>query len=289
MHMKICIMHKNVCARKQLLVNLSKFQQISFGIFFAAICISCAVNFAMCIRGKMLENNSKTPKNKYLVQKNNQAENPTQEKQIYITGQLILQNNLLSRYIEKKTGLTCVHKLPSEISPISIAETGQKTLILRDFQGIDIDHLWNWMYVNFGSNISECFIALFNVQPGLGTEDNAIKYYVRGIFYENDPPENIAKGVQAILNGDLWFSRQILTNHILDNRYSAVLLPKTQISLTPREKQILRMIASGATNNDIGDKLFISLSTVKTHIYNIYKKINVSNRIQAVLWVSWNI
>jgi DNA-binding CsgD family transcriptional regulator len=48
------------------------------------------------------------------------------------------------------------------------------------------------------------------------------------------------------------------------------------------------MVASGATNEQISDRLFLSRHTVKTHVYNIFKKINVTNRLQAALWAAKN-
>lgn len=60
-------------------------------------------------------------------------------------------------------------------------------------------------------------------------------------------------------------------------------------TLTPRESQTLLYIASGATNQEIADKLCISVSTVKAHIYNSFKKINVDNRLQAALWAANNL
>jgi len=56
--------------------------------------------------------------------------------------------------------------------------------------------------------------------------------------------------------------------------------------LTPRQIEIIAMIAVGATNDEIADKLCISPHTVKTHLYRIFKKINVPNRIQAALWAA---
>jgi LuxR family transcriptional regulator of csgAB operon len=54
--------------------------------------------------------------------------------------------------------------------------------------------------------------------------------------------------------------------------------------LTCKEVKILEAIVGGHTNQDIADKIFLSPHTVKTHIYNLYKKIGVTNRVQAVNW-----
>ncbi len=56
--------------------------------------------------------------------------------------------------------------------------------------------------------------------------------------------------------------------------------------LTPRQVEILALVAVGATNEQIADKLCISPQTVKSHLYNIFKKINVPNRVQAALWAA---
>lgn len=54
-------------------------------------------------------------------------------------------------------------------------------------------------------------------------------------------------------------------------------------TLTTREKEILTLVAKGFSNKDISDKLFVSELTVKTHLKNIFKKLNVSSRTQAIL------
>ncbi len=59
--------------------------------------------------------------------------------------------------------------------------------------------------------------------------------------------------------------------------------------LTERQIQILALVAVGATNDEIADKLCISPHTVKTHLYRIFKNINVPNRVQASLWAAKNL
>lgn len=61
------------------------------------------------------------------------------------------------------------------------------------------------------------------------------------------------------------------------------------LNLTRKEIEILKMAASGAQENEIAKELFISRHTVKTHLSNIYKKIDAKNRFQAILWAAENL
>lgn len=55
-----------------------------------------------------------------------------------------------------------------------------------------------------------------------------------------------------------------------------------KLNLTNREHEILKLITNGKSNAEIADKLFLSVSTVKTHVSNLYSKMNVKSRAQAV-------
>lgn len=55
-----------------------------------------------------------------------------------------------------------------------------------------------------------------------------------------------------------------------------------KLNLTNREYQILKLIVQGYSNSDIADTLFLSLSTIKTHVSNLYTKMNVKSRFQAI-------
>ena len=204
---------------------------------------------------------------------------------LHVVGQNPLQNELLGSFLEKKidakiTTSTAFHQT------IFSDDSGVKQLILFDCMSITIDSLWTKMGSGTEFFPSECLISFFNVERTLGIEKDAVGHGIRGIFYANEPLDIFVKGVKAIFEGELWYSRKTVSKCLLEARASFKAPASSTVSLTHREKEILIEIASGASNQDIADALFLSLHTVKTHIYNIYKKIKVSNRLQATLWAA---
>ena len=65
-----------------------------------------------------------------------------------------------------------------------------------------------------------------------------------------------------------------------DNRIPAPLVE----ALTPREKQVLQLLAQGLSNKAIADKLILGPCTIKTHLHNIYRKLKVRNRTSAAIF-----
>jgi len=90
---------------------------------------------------------------------------------------------------------------------------------------------------------------------------------------------NLLARVEALLRRSSW--KQEKENSIPSNLVFASDDPVD--TLTAREKEVLSLVAQGSNNQEIADKLFVREVTVKTHLNNIFKKLNVSNRTQAVL------
>jgi len=147
-------------------------------------------------------------------------------------------------------------------------------------------------YIDYQANenriIQQDFLALSNISPGLGFEERIMSCGAHGFFYTHDSLEQMAKGVRTIFNGELWISRKIMAESLKKNHQYTNERENCSV-LTPREVEILTMMATGVTNAKISDKLCISPHTVKTHIYNIFKKIDVPNRLQASLWATKNL
>jgi LuxR family transcriptional regulator, positive regulator of biofilm formation len=208
---------------------------------------------------------------------------------IHIIGNNKLQNELLLSYLKDKIGLKgkCLLKLEPDHITIN-SRSAQPKFILIDCKTIDIINCWDEINCLKESSPSQCFVALCNVDAKIEIEKMAMGNGIDGVFYDNDLPQTIPKGIVAILNGDLWYSRKTMTKFLLEPKRSASSSKNiyTDDLLTFREREVLALIASGLNSREVSEKLFISSHTVKTHIYNIYNKINVTNRLQATLWAA---
>ena len=123
-------------------------------------------------------------------------------------------------------------------------------------------------------------------------EQAGIRAGVHGFFYRQDGLPLLVKGFQAVLRGEVWVSRQALVKSVMERAAEAGGAEYRRVRkarLTTREIEILLLVSAGANNTEIADKLFISHHTVKTHLYNIFQKIGVPNRLQAALWAAHNL
>ena len=214
---------------------------------------------------------------------------PLDDRVIVIIGPRSLQNGLMGHFLEEKTGAEClVIADASQIPAVDDEEEGDPRLILGDCLEKDLDSCMADLESCGEPVLSRDYVVLFNVSPGLKIEENALRRGVKGFFYEQDPLEVFPRGLAAILKGEIWVSRDIMTKFIPDDKAPDPSRMEASI-LTPREIEILSLVAVGAKNEEIAEKLFISSNTVKTHIYNIFKKIDVPNRLQAALWAAKNL
>ena len=74
-----------------------------------------------------------------------------------------------------------------------------------------------------------------------------------------------------------------LVNLTLDLKEKDESASTTGVELTEREREILKWITDGKSNKEISDSLFVSVETVKSHVKNLYKKLNVKNRVEAAM------
>jgi len=209
---------------------------------------------------------------------------------ICIVGPRRLQNELLASFLTGATHAACSQASNlEEIPPAEKTTSPRPRLLLWEFQANDCDACCSWLEKTCQGKSGKDMVALFNMHPETGNEERFLKLGVRGFFYLHDSSSLLLKGIKHILDGELWVSREILNKVVLERKWSEPLGGKPAHPLTSREIEILLMLSAGSKNEEIADKFCISPNTVKTHVYNIFKKIDVPNRLQAALWALKNL
>jgi len=120
---------------------------------------------------------------------------------------------------------------------------------------------------------------------------NAAKGGARGYVPKGVPSATLLQAIKAVHNGNSWIDKEIPCWEVFEeiargHSVSSAAAPQLDESiktLTKREMEILRLVAEGLTNEEIGKKIFISEKTVKTHLTNIFDKLKVNNRFKAAL------
>ena len=103
----------------------------------------------------------------------------------------------------------------------------------------------------------------------------AIEAGAVGYLLKDAPPADLLAAVRSAAEGDSTLS-PVVANRLM----TRVRTPRT--SLTPRELEVLKLVAAGSSNRDIGKVLFLSEATVKSHLVHIYDKLGVRSRTSAV-------
>jgi DNA-binding NarL/FixJ family response regulator len=102
----------------------------------------------------------------------------------------------------------------------------------------------------------------------------AIEQGATGYLLKDTPRADLRRAVQAAARGESVLSPTVA--EVLTKR------PEPRTTLSPREVEVLTLIAAGATNRDVATRLFITEATVKTHLIHIYAKLEVKDRAAAV-------
>jgi DNA-binding NarL/FixJ family response regulator len=109
-----------------------------------------------------------------------------------------------------------------------------------------------------------------------------------GFMLKDAPPEEIVAAVRIVASGDALLAPAV-TRAVIDEfarRQPAAVpaLPPAVADLTPREREVLDLLARGLSNPEICEKLVISEATAKTHVARILQKLNLRDRVQAVIY-----
>lgn len=129
-------------------------------------------------------------------------------------------------------------------------------------------------------------LIVYDVPSGNADIELASYANLKGILYQDAPIEHLLRSLEAVEQGDLWLPRKLMVKMLSDIRPYALTYQDINTTLTKREQQTLERLVQGQSNLEIAEALFVAESTVKTHVYKLFKKLNVSCRKEAIHKVS---
>jgi DNA-binding CsgD family transcriptional regulator len=207
-------------------------------------------------------------------------------KDIYIAGSRNLENEALARFLTKATGACCEAVSFEQMDALSRqVQSPQTRLFLFDALDRRIQAMIADRKPGTNGNgdlLSGLFSGLFQDGTNGGVPHRETPGYACGFFYRCDSADEFLLAIQNLFvdggfvpeGPPVRFMRRGNAHDHSDRH-----------PLSPREFHILFMMAGGLNNKDIAARLNISSHTVRTHLYNIFRKIKARNRVQASLWV----
>jgi DNA-binding NarL/FixJ family response regulator len=185
---------------------------------------------------------------------------------------------LLSREQE----IEVVAEASNGLEAVDKAARFQPTVILMDIRMPELDGLQAMRQILAADDTARILIlTTFDFDEYVY---EALRAGASGFLLKDDPPEQLLAAIRVVADGDALLSPAITKRVIKQfTRIRQLPPPRELDDLTQRELDVFRLITRGLSNAEISRELYISDTTVKTHITHILQKLNLRDRVQAVV------
>jgi DNA-binding NarL/FixJ family response regulator len=207
-------------------------------------------------------------------------------------GVLIVDDQALVRagfrmILEAEDDMDVVGEAADGEEAVAAARTLRPDVVLMDVRMPDVDGIeaTRRLLGGDGSDAKIVMLTTFDMDEYVY---DALRAGASGFLLKDVPPEQLVAGIRAVARGDALLApsvtRRVIEEFVRRPPDSVRTAPPELANLTAREVEVLELIARGFANSEIAKELFVSETTVKTHVAHILMKLKLRDRVQAVVF-----
>lgn len=171
-----------------------------------------------------------------------------------------------------------IYEAKDGVEAVEVASSIKPDLILMDVQMPKMNGLEALKAIK--KNLPQTKVLMLTILNNKEIVSEAVKFGAEGYLVKNSSKEELRKAINKVIEGKTYVSPEAAMGVIKNLVEERSLLPEKK--LTPRELEILQLMAEGKTNKEIAYELSLSEQTVKTHAKKIFRKMGAADRAQAV-------
>ena len=188
--------------------------------------------------------------------------------------------------IESKPDLMVVGEAANNADALALAAREQPDVILLDLDlgaenGIDL-------LPGLRTVAGQARVLVLTGMRDVQGHRLAIRRGARGLVHKEQAPEVLLKAIVKVHAGEVWLDRAMLTS-VLDEIAVGETRPANSeaariVTLTEREHEVIALVGEGLKNKQVGERLFISETTVTHHLSSVFSKLEVSDRLELIIY-----
>lgn len=192
----------------------------------------------------------------------------------------------LRSIIKAEPSLVLVGEATGGLETIELVKKYHPNILLLDLSMPDMDGITVIKSIKPDNpNLKVLFLTIHEDEALLR---EALRFGASGYILKKAAESELISAIQTVLRGDLYIDTSLLRQFVQDDAIVYEEAKAQYEPLTPREMDVLNLIARGYTNRQAGEELSISVRTVEGHRANIYKKLGVNSRVELVRFARRN-
>jgi len=179
----------------------------------------------------------------------------------------------------RRVGIDVVGKATSGAEALALIRRLRPDLLVLDIGAADGDRAGLTCLRKARDQLSELRAIVVSLTEDVQEIDAALHAGASAYVLKSAHPDDLASAVRQAFDHSVYFAGSRRNGHSRPENLSA-----DYADLTKREREILQLVAEGHSNAQLAQMLWVTEQTVKFHLSNIYRKLNVSNRTEAARW-----